>query len=358
MCSTCTTRGHRHAARGGRRCSGRNSVPPARREPDDPGARREGPRATAVALPADAREDGIRDMGEHEHRQNTLIERLRREAEVRDDELAEHCVRRLAARRARSPRICARSATRSRPPAAAPPPRPRDCRRRPPGARPSRISGDFYLVAEGPQDATVLVIGDVVGHGLQRRRGAPPSRGRRSPRPPHSPTIPAQPLELGQHRPGRARQGPAATSSPPPASPILPQRAGSCASGLRRPPARRSAHRLTATSSPAPGHAANAARRSATDPGCAEGTLRPVGGRRRQSCSTPTASPRRDTTERAVRPGPRESPPCSAGLEPTLAPSEADRRPARTRRRLRRQRHPHRRPLHARGPHRMIKSWP
>jgi sigma-B regulation protein RsbU (phosphoserine phosphatase) len=30
-----------------------------------------------------------------------------------------------------------------------------------------RVSGDFYLVAEGPQDSTVLVIGDVVGHGLQ-----------------------------------------------------------------------------------------------------------------------------------------------------------------------------------------------
>jgi sigma-B regulation protein RsbU (phosphoserine phosphatase) len=29
------------------------------------------------------------------------------------------------------------------------------------------VSGDFYLVAEGPQDSTVLVVGDVVGHGLQ-----------------------------------------------------------------------------------------------------------------------------------------------------------------------------------------------
>ena len=29
-----------------------------------------------------------------------------------------------------------------------------------------RVSGDFYLVAEGPQDSTVLVVGDVVGHGL------------------------------------------------------------------------------------------------------------------------------------------------------------------------------------------------
>jgi hypothetical protein len=37
---------------------------------------------------ADAREDEIRDMGEHGYRQDTLIERLRQEAQVRDDELA------------------------------------------------------------------------------------------------------------------------------------------------------------------------------------------------------------------------------------------------------------------------------
>ncbi|MGZ4169968.1 MAG: PP2C family protein-serine/threonine phosphatase [Solirubrobacteraceae bacterium] len=34
------------------------------------------------------------------------------------------------------------------------------------------VSGDFYLVAEGPQDSTVLVIGDVVGHGLRAARRA------------------------------------------------------------------------------------------------------------------------------------------------------------------------------------------
>jgi serine phosphatase RsbU (regulator of sigma subunit) len=32
------------------------------------------------------------------------------------------------------------------------------------------VSGDFYLVAEGPQDSTVLVVGDVVGHGLPAGR--------------------------------------------------------------------------------------------------------------------------------------------------------------------------------------------
>ena len=35
-----------------------------------------------------------------------------------------------------------------------------------------QVSGDFYLVAEGPQDSTVLVVGDVVGHGLKAARRA------------------------------------------------------------------------------------------------------------------------------------------------------------------------------------------
>ncbi len=35
-----------------------------------------------------------------------------------------------------------------------------------------RVSGDFYLVCEGPQDSTVLVVGDVVGHGLHAARRA------------------------------------------------------------------------------------------------------------------------------------------------------------------------------------------
>ena len=35
-----------------------------------------------------------------------------------------------------------------------------------------QVSGDFYLVAEGPQDSTVLVVGDVVGHGLDAARRA------------------------------------------------------------------------------------------------------------------------------------------------------------------------------------------
>lgn len=35
-----------------------------------------------------------------------------------------------------------------------------------------RVSGDFYLVAEGPEDSTVLVVGDVVGHGLSAAQRA------------------------------------------------------------------------------------------------------------------------------------------------------------------------------------------
>jgi serine phosphatase RsbU (regulator of sigma subunit) len=35
-----------------------------------------------------------------------------------------------------------------------------------------RVSGDFYLVAEGPLDSTVLVVGDVVGHGLRAAQRA------------------------------------------------------------------------------------------------------------------------------------------------------------------------------------------
>ena len=33
-------------------------------------------------------------------------------------------------------------------------------------------SGDYYLAAEGPRDSTVLVVGDVVGHGVNAARRA------------------------------------------------------------------------------------------------------------------------------------------------------------------------------------------
>lgn len=113
-----------------------------------------------------------RDIHEHddrEHRQETLIARLRRDAAVREGdltalrerlELAEHELEDLRAIRD----------------ALTPPELPER-----PGlelaaaflpATAERVSGDFYLVAAGPQDSTVLVVGDVVGHGLQAGRRA------------------------------------------------------------------------------------------------------------------------------------------------------------------------------------------
>jgi serine phosphatase RsbU (regulator of sigma subunit) len=117
---------------------------------------------------ADAREHDIRDMGEHEQRQDSLIERLRREAEVRDDELAGLRGRlELAEHELEDLRAIRDALTPSQLP------------ERPglelaaafvPAA--DQVSGDFYLVAEGPQDSTLLVVGDVVGHGLPAARRA------------------------------------------------------------------------------------------------------------------------------------------------------------------------------------------
>jgi serine phosphatase RsbU (regulator of sigma subunit) len=117
---------------------------------------------------ADAREDEIRDMGEHEDRQDTLIERLRLEAQVRDDELAGLRWRLAVAEHELEDLRAIRDAL-----------TPSELPERPglelaaafvPAAE--QVSGDFYLVAEGPLDSTVLVIGDVVGHGLQAARRA------------------------------------------------------------------------------------------------------------------------------------------------------------------------------------------
>ena len=101
--------------------------------------------------------------------QETLIARLRREAEVRDDELAKLRVRLEAAEHELDDLRAIRDAL-----------TPPDLPGRPGlelaaaflPAQAERVSGDFYLVAEGPQDSTVLIIGDVVGHGLQAGRRA------------------------------------------------------------------------------------------------------------------------------------------------------------------------------------------
>jgi sigma-B regulation protein RsbU (phosphoserine phosphatase) len=109
------------------------------------------------------------DRDELEHRQESLIIRLQHEAEIRDAdlialrerlEMAEHELDDLRAIRD----------------ALTPPELPHR-----PGlelaaaflpASAERVSGDFYLVGEGPQDSTVLVVGDVVGHGLHAARRA------------------------------------------------------------------------------------------------------------------------------------------------------------------------------------------
>lgn len=117
---------------------------------------------------ADALEGDIRDMAQREHRHERLVARLRREAEVRDEEVAK-LVKRLgmAEGELKDLRAIRDALT------------PPDLLHRPglelaaaflPAAE--QVSGDFYLVAEGPQDSTLLVIGDVIGHGLQAARRA------------------------------------------------------------------------------------------------------------------------------------------------------------------------------------------
>jgi serine phosphatase RsbU (regulator of sigma subunit) len=116
-----------------------------------------------------AHQHAFHDLDDREHQQETLIARLRREAAARDGDLAvlrerldvaEHELEDLRAIRD----------------ALTPPELPQR-----PGlelaaaflpAAAEQVSGDFYLVAEGPQDSTVLVVGDVVGHGLQAGRRA------------------------------------------------------------------------------------------------------------------------------------------------------------------------------------------
>jgi serine phosphatase RsbU (regulator of sigma subunit) len=117
---------------------------------------------------ADALEHDIRDMAQREHRHENLIARLRQEVEVRDEEVAALGERLGAAQHELKDLRAIRDAL-----------TPPDLPERPglelaavflPVAE--QVSGDFYLVAEGPQDSTLLVIGDVVGHGLQAARRA------------------------------------------------------------------------------------------------------------------------------------------------------------------------------------------
>jgi serine phosphatase RsbU (regulator of sigma subunit) len=114
------------------------------------------------------RDRELREMHAHEQRQDELIARLRSEAGVREDDLADLRERLGAAEHELGDLRAVRDAL-----------TPPDLPERPgvdlaaaflPAAE--RVSGDFYLVAEGPQDATILVVGDVVGHGLAAARRA------------------------------------------------------------------------------------------------------------------------------------------------------------------------------------------
>jgi sigma-B regulation protein RsbU (phosphoserine phosphatase) len=116
-----------------------------------------------------AQQRDIVDRDDREHRQETLNTRLRNEAAVREADLAVLRGRLEAAEHELEDLRAIRDAL-------TPPELPRR-----PGlelaaaflpALAEQVSGDFYLVAEGPQDSTVLVIGDVVGHGLQAARRA------------------------------------------------------------------------------------------------------------------------------------------------------------------------------------------
>jgi sigma-B regulation protein RsbU (phosphoserine phosphatase) len=109
------------------------------------------------------------DLDDLEHRQETLIARLREEAAVRDGDLVALRERLAATEHELEDLRAIRDAL-------TPPELPQR-----PGlelaaaflpAAAEPVSGDFYLVAEGPQDSTVLTVGDVVGHGLQAGRRA------------------------------------------------------------------------------------------------------------------------------------------------------------------------------------------
>ena len=113
-------------------------------------------------------EGDLREMHEREQRHEALIARLRSEAGVREHDLAELRDRLGAAEHELEDLRAIRDAL-----------TPPELPQRPgvelaaaflPAAQ--RVSGDFYLVAEGPRDSTVLVVGDVVGHGLAAARRA------------------------------------------------------------------------------------------------------------------------------------------------------------------------------------------
>ena len=117
----------------------------------------------------DALKHDLHDHDDREHVQQSLIARLRREAELRDADIAALRDRLEAAEHELEDLRAIRDAL-----------TPPDLPHRPGlelaaaflPATAEQVSGDFYLVAAGPQDSTVLVVGDVVGHGLAAARRA------------------------------------------------------------------------------------------------------------------------------------------------------------------------------------------
>ena len=111
----------------------------------------------------------IDDLDQRESRHAKLVARLREEAAIREADIAELEARLAAAEHELEDLRAIRDAL-------TPPELPRR-----PGlelaaaflpAAAEQVSGDFYLVAEGPQSSTVLVVGDAIGHGLQAARRA------------------------------------------------------------------------------------------------------------------------------------------------------------------------------------------
>jgi serine phosphatase RsbU (regulator of sigma subunit) len=109
----------------------------------------------------------IREPDGRERRRDALITRLREEAAVREEDVAVLGERLEAAEHELEDLRAIRDALT---PSELP---------QPPGLDlaatflPAEVvSGDFYLAAEGPRDSTVLVVGDVVGHGVNAARRA------------------------------------------------------------------------------------------------------------------------------------------------------------------------------------------
>jgi len=110
----------------------------------------------------------LNELNEREQRHQALIARLRSEAGVREHDLADLRGRLEAAELELEDLRAVRDAL-------TPPELPQRTGVELAAAilpAAERVSGDFYLVAEGPQDSTVLVVGDVVGHGLAAARRA------------------------------------------------------------------------------------------------------------------------------------------------------------------------------------------